>query len=125
LHGAVVTDKVNIAQHADLKIGVVPVINLDGIQKLHRDRRIRLHQEAVTNILRRMPDYVNYICRSLRDRHHFPARANGRHLNPSSRAGSRRRMNRVVIRLKNPRRHDFPYLLSMIPNSFSRAPIRS
>ena len=30
LHGAVVTDKVNIAQHADLKIGVVPVINLNG-----------------------------------------------------------------------------------------------
>ena len=29
LHGAVVTDKVNIAQHADLKIGVVPVINLE------------------------------------------------------------------------------------------------
>ena len=34
LHGAVVTDKVNIAQHADLKIGVVPVINLEWIQKL-------------------------------------------------------------------------------------------
>jgi len=41
LHGAVVTDKVNIAQHADLKIGVVPVINLEWIQKLHRDRSDR------------------------------------------------------------------------------------
>src|SRR3984893_15661289 len=31
LHGAVVTDKVNIAKYADLKIGVVPVINLEWI----------------------------------------------------------------------------------------------
>ena len=58
------TDKVNVAQHADLKIGVVPVINLEWIQKLHRDRSDRGYRpEAVTDtILRRMPDYVNYIC---------------------------------------------------------------
>ena len=64
LHGAVVTDKVNIARYADLKIGVVPVINLEWIQKLHRDRSDRGYTaEAVTDtILRRMPDYVNYIC---------------------------------------------------------------
>lgn len=31
LHGAAVTPNVNIAQHADLKIGVVPVINLEWI----------------------------------------------------------------------------------------------
>ena len=64
LHGAVVTDKVNIAQHADLKIGVVPVINLEWIQKLHRDRKDRGYtQEAVTDtILRRMYDYTHYIC---------------------------------------------------------------
>src|SRR6185369_2329226 len=59
LYGAALTDKVNIAQHADLKIGVVPVINLEWIQKLHRDRKDRGYtQEAVTDtILRRMPDY--------------------------------------------------------------------
>ena len=64
LHGAVVTDKVNVAQYADLKIGVVPVINLEWIQKLHRDRAARGYStEAVTDtILRRMPDYINYIC---------------------------------------------------------------
>ena len=50
--------------YADLKIGVVPVINLEWIQKLHRDRaRAAIPTEAVTDtILRRMPDYVNYIC---------------------------------------------------------------
>ena len=34
----VVTEQVNVARHADLKIGVVPVINLEWIQKIHRDK---------------------------------------------------------------------------------------
>ena len=38
LHGAVVTDKVNVARYCDLKIGVVPVVNLEWIQKIHRDQ---------------------------------------------------------------------------------------
>ena len=64
LHGAVVTDDVDTAQHVDLLIGVVPVINLEWIQKLHRDKQSRGYStEAVTDtILRRMPDYVHYIC---------------------------------------------------------------
>ena len=58
------TDEVDVAQHADLLIGVVPVINLEWIQKLQRDKAERGYSaEAVTDtILRRMPDYVNYIC---------------------------------------------------------------
>jgi phosphoribulokinase len=64
LHGALVSDGVDIARYADLKIGVVPVINLEWIQKIHRDRAARGYStEAVTDtILRRMPDYVQYIC---------------------------------------------------------------
>ena len=64
LHGAVVTPEVDIARHPDLLIGVVPVINLEWIQKLYRDKNVRGYSaEAVTDtILRRMPDYVNYIC---------------------------------------------------------------
>ena len=64
LHGAFVGNGVDVAQHADLKIGVVPVINLEWIQKIHRDRGARGHSaEAITDtILRRMPDYVNHIC---------------------------------------------------------------
>jgi phosphoribulokinase len=64
LHGCAVTDKVDLAKHADLKIGVVPVINLEWIQKIHRDRSTRGYStEAVTDvILRRMPDYVRHIC---------------------------------------------------------------
>ncbi len=41
LHGAVSNGCVNLAKLADLKIGVVPVINLEWIQKLHRDRSAR------------------------------------------------------------------------------------
>ena len=33
LHGAVVNEEINLARYADLKIGVVPVINLEWIQK--------------------------------------------------------------------------------------------
>ena len=64
LHGAVTTDTVDIGRHVDLCIGVVPIINLEWIQKLHRDKAQRGYStEAVMDtILRRMPDYINYIC---------------------------------------------------------------
>ena len=63
LHGCVVTDEVNVAQHADLKVGVVPVINLEWIQKIHRDTSQRGYSEeaVMDTILRRMHDYVHYI----------------------------------------------------------------
>jgi phosphoribulokinase len=126
LHGAVVTGKVNIAQHADLKIGVVPVINLEWIQKLHRDRSDRGYSaEAVTDtILRRMPDYVNYICPQFAETDiNFQRVPTVDTSNPFiARWIPTPDESMVVIRLKNPRGIDFPYLLSMIPNSFmSRA----
>ncbi|MDR2874765.1 MAG: phosphoribulokinase [Methylobacillus sp.] len=64
LHGGVVTDKVDIAKHVDLLIGVVPIVNLEWIQKIHRDTAERGYSaEVVTQtILRRMRDYVGYIC---------------------------------------------------------------
>lgn len=63
LHGAVVTDTVNIYQHVDLLIGVTPIINLEWIQKIYRDREIRGYstEDATTLILSRMHDYVHYI----------------------------------------------------------------
>jgi phosphoribulokinase len=64
LHGAATTDTVDIGRYVDLCIGVVPIINLEWIQKLHRDKAQRGYStEAVMDtILRRMPDYINYIC---------------------------------------------------------------
>ncbi len=63
LHGAVVTDKVNIAQYVDLLIGVAPTVNLEWIQKIHRDTRERGYEQGVVidNILRRMHDYMHYV----------------------------------------------------------------
>ncbi|NQV46932.1 MAG: phosphoribulokinase [Rhodospirillaceae bacterium] len=63
LHGCVVSDEINMAQYLDLKIGVVPVINLEWIQKIHRDTSQRGYSEeaVMDTILRRMHDYVYYI----------------------------------------------------------------
>jgi len=126
LHGAVATEKVNVPQYVDLLIGVVPVINLEWIQKLHRDKATRGYStEAVTEtILRRMPDFVHYICPQFSRTHINFQRVPvvdtsnpfiARHI-PT--AGE----SMLVIRFANPRGIDFPYLLSMLGDSFmSRA----
>ena len=126
LHGAVSTDEVDIAKHVDLKIGVVPVINLEWIQKLHRDRDARGYtKEAVTDtILRRMPDYINYICPQFeRTDINFQRVPTVDTSNPFiARWIPTADESMVVIRFRNPRGIDFPYLLSMIAgSSMSRA----
>ncbi len=126
LHGALVTDKVNVAQYVDLKIGVVPVINLEWIQKLHRDRGSRGYTiEAVTDtILRRMPDYINYICPQFAETDiNFQRVPTVDTSNPFiARWIPTPDESMVVIRFRDPHGIDFPYLLSMIHNSFmSRA----
>ncbi|MDR3416282.1 MAG: phosphoribulokinase [Nevskia sp.] len=63
LHGGVVTSEVNVARHVDLLIGVTPIINLEWIQKIKRDRdeRGQAVEDVTKTILRRLPDYVTYI----------------------------------------------------------------
>ena len=63
LHGGVVTDCVNVAQHVDILIGVTPIINLEWMQKIYRDREIRGYttENATKLILDRMYDYMHYI----------------------------------------------------------------
>jgi phosphoribulokinase len=126
LHGAVVTETVNVARYADLKIGVVPVINLEWIQKIHRDRAARGYStEAVTDtILRRMPDYVHYICPQFTETDiNFQRVPTVDTSNPFiARWIPTLDESMVVIRFRNPRGLDFPYLLSMLHDSFmSRA----
>ena len=126
LHGAVVTPEVNIAQHPDLLIGVVPVINLEWIQKLWRDKSKRGYStEAVTDtILRRMPDYVNYICPQFTHTHvNFQRVPTVDTSNPfTAREIPAPDESMVVIRFANPKGIDFQYLLNMINESFmSRA----
>lgn len=126
LHGAVATEKVNVAQHVDLLIGVVPVINLEWIQKLHRDKAMRGYStEAVTDtILRRMPDYVNYICPQFSRTHvNFQRVPIVDTSNPFiARTIPTLDESMLVIRFADPRGIDFSYLISMLHDSFmSRA----
>jgi len=126
LHGAVKQDGIDIAKHADLKIGVVPVINLEWIQKIHRDRAHRGYStEAVTDtILRRMHAYVHVITPQFTQTDiNFQRVPVVDTSNPFiarwiPTAGE----SLVVIRFRNPRGIDFPYLTAMIHDSWmSRA----
>lgn len=126
LHGCVVTEKIDLARHCDLKIGVVPVINLEWIQKIHRDRETRGYStEAVMDvILRRMPDYVRYITPQFTQTDiNFQRVPIVDTSNPFiARWIPTPDESMLVIRFARPRGIDFPYLLSMIHDSFmSRA----
>ncbi|MGE5489961.1 MAG: phosphoribulokinase [Actinomycetota bacterium] len=122
LHGAVKTEEVNVAHYVDLMIGVVPVINLEWIQKIHRDTNLRGYsKEAVMDtILSRMPDYVHYIVPQFEHTHinfqRVPVVDTSNPFIARDIPGPGESM--VVIRFKNPRGMDFPYLLSMIKDSF-------
>jgi len=126
LHGAVVTPEIDIARHPDLLIGVVPVINLEWIQKLYRDKNQRGYSaEAVTDtILRRMPDYVNYICPQFTHTHvNFQRVPIVDTSNPFiARDIPSADESMVVIRFATPKNIDFQYLLNMVNGSWmSRA----
>jgi phosphoribulokinase len=126
LHGGVVTDKVDVARHADLLVGVVPIINLEWIQKLHRDQNLRgySHEAVVDTILRRMPDYVNYICPQFSHTHvNFQRVPTVDTSNPfTAREIPQADESFVVIRFARPKGIDFPYLLTMLHDSFMSRP---
>ena len=126
LHGAVVTGDVNVAQYPDLIIGVVPIINLEWIQKLHRDKASRGYstEAVVDTVLRRMPDYVNYICPQFAQTHiNFQRVPTVDTSNPFiARYIPAADESFVVIRFRNPKGIDFPYLLSMLHDSFMSRP---
>ena len=126
LHGCSVTPEVNIAKHADIRLGVVPVVNLEWIQKIHRDHDTRGYspEAVVDTILRRMPDYVNYICPQFSETHvNFQRVPIVDTSNPFiAQWIPTAEESMVVVRFANPRGIDFPYLLSMICGShMSRA----
>jgi phosphoribulokinase len=126
LHGAVKTEQANVAQYADLKVGVVPVTNLEWIQKIHRDKAARGYSaEAITDtILRRMPDYIEYICPQFTNTDiNFQRVPIVDTSNPFiARWIPTADESMLVIRFANPRGIDFPYLLNMIHNSFMSRP---
>ncbi len=126
LHGGVVTDDVDVARHTDLLVGVVPIINLEWIQKIHRDRSVRSYstEAVVDTILRRMPDYVRYICPQFsRTDVNFQRVPTVDTSNPFiSRFIPSADESFLVIRFRDPKGIDFPYLLSMLHDSFMSRP---
>jgi phosphoribulokinase len=126
LHGTATADGVDLAQYGDLKIGVVPVINLEWIQKLHRDQNDRGHtpESIEAAILRRMPDYLKTITPQFTNTDiNFQRVPLVDTSNPFiARTIPTADESMVVIRFRNPAGIDFPYLVSMIHGSFmSRA----
>ncbi|NKN32314.1 phosphoribulokinase [Marichromatium bheemlicum] len=124
LHGLVVTEEVNVARHVDLGVAVVPIVNLEWIQKIHRDNLERGYsaEAIVDTILRRMPDYIRYITPqfSLTDIN-FQRVPTVDTSNPFiARDIPTPDESFVIIRFKDPEKLDidFPYLLSMIHDSF-------
>jgi phosphoribulokinase len=126
LHGAFADQDVDVARHADLRIGVVPIINLEWVQKLHRDKIQRGYSgEAVMDtILRRMPDYVHHICPQFSRTHiNFQRVPTVDTSNPFiARFIPSADESFVVIRFADPHGIDFPYLLSMLHDSFMSRP---
>ena len=126
LHGAARTDTVDVGRHVDLCVGVVPIINLEWIQKLHRDKGQRGYStEAVMDtILRRMPDYINYICPQFSTTHvNFQRVPTVDTSNPfTAQDIPLADESMLVIRFASPHGIDFPYLLSMLHDSFMSRP---
>lgn len=118
LHGGYRDEQHDVARHADLLIGVVPIINLEWIQKLHRDKNLRgySHEAVVDTILRRMPDYVNHICPQFSRTHvNFQRVPTVDTSNPFiARDIPTADESMLVIRFANPKGIDFQYLLSML-----------
>jgi phosphoribulokinase len=126
LHGGIVAKDIDVAQYVDLLVGVVPIVNLEWIQKIHRDNAERGYsaEAIVDTILRRMPDYVNYIAPQFSKTHiNFQRVSTVDTSNPFiCRDIPTLDESLVIIHTNRCFREkfniDFPYLLDMIHDSF-------
>ncbi len=124
LHGCFVDQHYDIASYMDLKIGVVPVVNLEWVRKIHRDIRMRGYRpgDVTETILRRMPDYLNYITPQFSHTDiNFQRVPMVDTSNPFIALDvPLEKETVVVIRVAHPEQLnvDFLYLLNMVPKSF-------
>ena len=121
LHGGVVSDNYNIAQYVDLLIGVVPIVNLEWIQKIHRDTHQRGYSQdaVVQTIINRMDDYVHDIVPQFSHTHiNFQRIPLVDTSNPFvARDVPSEDESMVVIHFRETAEVDFPWLLQAIPQS--------
>ncbi len=120
LHGGVE----EVRPYVDLMMGIVPVVNLEWIQKVHRDTEMRGYsaEAVVDNILSRMHDYVHFITPQFT---HTDINFQRVPLVDTSNPFVARDVptpdeSLMVIRIRNPQKWgvDFPWLLSMLNGSF-------
>lgn len=124
LHGVVRGNGLDLGKHVDLKIGMVPIINLEWIQKVHRDTAKRGYsREAVMDrILHRMHDYTHYILPQFKHSdinfQHVPVVDTSEPFIARDIPAVDERV--VVIRFRNPEELsvDFPLLLRKISGSW-------
>ncbi|SCC91509.1 phosphoribulokinase [Thiomonas sp. X19] len=126
LHGGYADGTIDVAKQVDLLVGVVPIINLEWVQKLHRDQVQRGYsQEAVMDtILRRMPDYIYHITPQFSRTHvNFQRVPTVDTSNPFiAKDIPTLDESMVVIRFADPHGIDFPYLISMLHDSWMTRP---
>ncbi|MDQ6990401.1 MAG: phosphoribulokinase [Mariprofundaceae bacterium] len=120
LHGGVEEAR----PYTDLMMGIVPVVNLEWIQKVHRDTAMRGYstEAVVDNILSRMHDYVHFITPQFSHTDiNFQRVPLVDTSNPFiARAVPTPDESLMVIRIRKPQQWgvDFPWLLSMLNGSF-------
>jgi len=128
LHGGVVTRDYDVARHVDFLVGVTPIVNLEWIQKIHRDANARGYtpEDSVETIKRRMDDYVEYVTPQFsRTDINFQRVPLVDTSNPFvTRDVPTPDESLVVIRFGDATKNhvDFPYLLAMIHHSFMSRP---
>lgn len=126
LHGGATDGDIDVSKYADLLIGVVPIVNLEWIQKIHRDTAERGYSEEaiVDTILRRMRDYVRYITPQFSRTHiNFQRVPTVDTSNPFiARDIPTSDESFVVIRFRDPHGVPFPHYLQMIQGSFMSRP---
>ena len=122
LHGGAVTDEHNVAQHVDLLIGMVPIVNLEWIQKIIRDTSERGHsrEKVMGSIVRSMDDYIKHMTPQFSRTHiNFQRVPTVDTSNPfSAKVIPSLDESMLVIRFRGIKQVDFPYLLSMIDGAF-------
>lgn len=120
LHGGVE----EVLPYTDLLLGIVPVVNLEWIQKIHRDTAMRGYspEAVVENILSRMHDYIHFITPQFGNTDiNFQRVPLVDTSNPFiARDVPTPDESVVVIRIRKPEKWgiDFPWLTSMLAGSF-------
>ena len=123
LHGGVKTEDIDVARHVDLLVGMVPIVNLEWIQKIVRDTtdRGQSREAVMSSIVRGLDDYFHYITPQFSRTHiNFQRVPTVDTSNPfSAREIPTQDESFVVVRFRREMKNvDFPYLLQMIDGSF-------